>query len=220
MPTENENPSEVTEALTRLSIAMEKMEARYHASQRANRRMRLVLAIALLVVGAVAYQALAPLAGLLNLIPQSSQQRLGHEIIAKKRQQLLDSIPEETREKILVFEAEQQWMSGYLATAPNFNAAATVALFLAQMSQSMQVMPDMYAEVHAMKDQMLLMNASMGSIDGQIQSMSRDMRVMNANINVLPGLTAEIHGMNGKMGVMAAGMDSTMGRAGRMLPWP
>ena len=179
-----------------------------------------MLVIVLLVLGAVAYQALSPLVSLLNRIPQSSQQRLDPEAVAKRRQQLLDSLPEESREQILVFEAEQKWMSGYPATAPNFNAAATVALFLAQMSQSMQVMPDMYAEVRAMKDQMLLMNASMGSINGQIQSMSRDMRSMNANINVLPGLTAEIQGMNGKMGVMAAGMDSTMGRAGRLFPWP
>lgn len=95
------------------------------------------------------------------------------------------------RARIEEFEQQVVWLSQYMRSSSEFDAGAAIALFLANMSRSMDSVPKMHAE----------------------------MQVMNAKMNALPVLANEVASINAKMAVMAANMDSTMGRAGRMMPW-
>lgn len=107
------------------------------------------------------------------------------------REQLLAALAPDQRTRIEEFEQQVGWLSQYMRSSPQFDAGAAIALFLANMSRSMDSVPKMYAE----------------------------MQVMNAKMNALPVLANEVAGMHAKMAVIAANMDSTMGRAGRMMPW-
>jgi hypothetical protein len=100
-------------------------------------------------------------------------------------------------------------VSSYLAANPEFHTGPAIALVLSQMAQSVQVMPEMVAEVRSMNN--------------ELRAMNDEVRAMNAKMVALPLMAGDIHGMHGNISVMAAGMDSTMGRMGRMgrmLPWP
>ena len=100
-------------------------------------------------------------------------------------------LPADERARLEQFEQKVAWVSQYMRSSPQFDAGATIALFLGDMAKAMESVPKMQAE----------------------------MQVMNAKMNALPFMANEVAGMNAKMGVMTADMDSTMGRAGRMMPW-
>lgn len=107
------------------------------------------------------------------------------------RDQLVAALPAEERSRLAAFEQKVAWVSQYMRSSPQFDAGATIALFLGDMARAMESVPKMQAEMQA----------------------------MNAKMNALPFMANEVAGMNAKMGLMAADMDSTMGRAGRMMPW-
>jgi len=110
---------------------------------------------------------------------------------APSRDQLVATLPAEERTRLAEFEQKVAWVSQYMRSSPQFDAGATIALFLGDMARAMESVPKMQAEMQA----------------------------MNAKMNALPFMANEVAGMNAKMGLMAANMDSTMGRAGRMMPW-
>lgn len=110
---------------------------------------------------------------------------------APDREQLVGMLPAEERTRLAQFEQKVAWVSQYMRSSPQFDAGATIALFLGDMARAMESVPKMQAEMQA----------------------------MNAKMNALPFMANEVAGMNAKMGLMAADMDSTMGRAGRMMPW-
>ena len=205
MPASEREPDQLAEALNRLAITMEQLQARYDATQRANRWIRVGLIALLILMGGLAYQALAPVANLLSVVAQSRPAALDPKVAAVQKEHLLRMLPPDDRARIERFEEQQRWVSSYLAANPDFHAGPAIAMFLSQMAHSVQVMPQMYAEVRSMTNELRTMNS--------------EVRSMNAKMVALPVLATEVHGMHGKMSVMAAGMDSTMGRAGRMFPW-
>ncbi len=223
MPTPSDEKTQVADALSRLAAAMEHMQTRYEATQRANRRARVALSVAtLIILGGAIHLALSPVADLLPLIAPQRMADVDPEAAEAERQRLIASLPAEERVRIERFEEQVNWVSEYMDVYTDFRPGAAITLFLAQMSDSVQVMPAMYAEVRAMKQEMQ-------SIDHQIRTMNEkmealpvlanDVQGMNGKMNALPILATEVQGIHGQVAVMSANMDSTMGRAGRMMPW-
>ncbi len=226
MPNPNQEASQVADALNRLSVAMEQMQAKYDAAQQAARRGRLALLAVLILVCAAAYHALSPVAEVISQLPQLTEKlrprAVDAETAAAKRKELLAMLSPKDRAELERFEEERKWLSDYLASDPDFDPGATVALFLFQMAQSVKVMPAMYKEVAAMSSAVDSMNHEVGSMNVKVDALpvlANDVHHMGIKMNSLPVLANEVQGMNVKMSVMAAGMDSTMGRTGRMMPW-
>ena len=227
MPTSNQEPSQVAEALDRLSVAMEQLQVRYDASQRASRRIQVALVVVLIFLGWLAYHTLSPVADIVTQIPEiiprlkpPSSQVV--EAAAEERQRLMASLPPDRRAQIELFEQQQKWVSDYLAANPDFNTGAAVALFLSQMSQSVQVMPELYAEVRSMTEEVRSMNNEMHTMNDKMSALpvlAADIQMMRTQMEALPVLATEVRGMHFYMSLMAKDMDSTMGEAGRMMPW-
>lgn len=174
--------SRLTSTVSRLSAALERAEQR-------RRRTRTATAAALLV-------AVGFLLGSHELQPVRAQTNApagprDPAVMARAREELLQSLSPEQRRQLEGFEHDVGWVSQYfMLYRDQIDAGAIIAVMLGRMALSVEAVPEMRAE----------------------------MQVMNAKMNALPVMASEMQGMNAKMGVMAAGMDSTMGRAGRMLP--
>ena len=110
-PTANGESSQVADALNRLSIAMEKAQASYDATQRANRRVRIALIVVLLLLGGAAYQALAPWVEQIAQIAHPRPAFLDPEAALAERQRLLEMLPPEERERVELFETQIEWLS-------------------------------------------------------------------------------------------------------------
>jgi hypothetical protein len=224
MPTSNQDPSEVTEALNRLSAAMEGLQTRYDASERATRRMRIALVIVFLLLGGAMYKAIQPIAEQMNALPQILRQALpglkkvtlDPETAAAERQRLMESLaPEE-------FEEKQKWVSDYIAASEDFDPGATIALFLSDMATSIQVMPELHRDVRAMTDQVRDMNNEIRTMNEKMSSipiLATEVRGINEQMRALPVLATDVKGMHFYMSIMAKDLDATMGEAGRMMPW-
>ncbi len=219
MPASNQEATQVADALLRLSVAMEQIQASYEASQRANRRIRVALLAVLILLGAVAYQAFSPFAELLALAPRVIEQlgppAMDAEAAALKRKELLAGLSLEERAGFEEFEEDHQFLTEYLSAYPDFKPGIMISLFLSEMAASVRVMPEMYEAVRSMEREIGTMNVKVNALP----VLATDVQAMNNKISALPLLATEVQGMNMKMSVMAAGMDSTMGRAGRMMPW-
>ncbi|MFK5893019.1 MAG: hypothetical protein QM504_07335, partial [Pseudomonadota bacterium] len=113
------------------------------------------------------------------------------------------------------FEQQHALISQYLEVNPNFNSGATVALFLSQMSHSMQIMPKLYEEMRSMKQEIQVMNEKMNALP----LLATDINAMRTHMNALPVLTNEIKGMNQQIYNISRDLDATMGTAGRLMPW-
>jgi len=214
--------SEVTNALHRLAAAMEQLPARYDAVQRANRRLWVALAISTLsLVGGAAYLALKPVAQLLHQAFPPKLAMVDPQRAAAERQRLLETLSDDERRTVASFERDIDWVRQYIGASPDFDAGAAVTYFLAQMSSSVAVMPEMYAQVRTMNEAMRAIEAEMQSMDATMRALpvlTTEVQGMNAKMSALPVMATEVQGMNVKIGAMAAGMDATMGRVGRMLP--
>lgn len=230
MPASSQEPSQVVEALNRLSVAMEQLQTRYEVTERANRRVRIVLVVALILLGMMAYRALSPVAHQLSNLPQIISQvlpgvkleRMDPEEAAAERQRLIEVLSPEERARFESFEEDQQWVSDYIAATDGFNPGATIALFLSNMAESIEVMPDLYAEVRAMTDEVRSMNSEMRTMNGKMNALpvlATEIQGMHAQMNSLPVMATDVKGMRFYMSIMAKDMDSTLGETGRMLPW-
>jgi hypothetical protein len=176
-----------------LALARElaRAEIRCAALVRAQRGSLIGLTLAAAIGGFaigiyVASPAMAQIQGSAGPAAQASQ-----PAVAPTREQLAATLPSAERARLEQFERKVAWVSQYMRSSPQFDAGATIALFLGDMAKAMESVPLMQAEMQA----------------------------MNAKMNALPFMANEVAGMNAKMGVITADMDSTMGRAGRMMPW-
>lgn len=178
---------------TVLALARElaRVELRYAALARARRWSVIGVGVASALVGfLVGAHAASPAVAQLR-DPGGAATVLSQFPPAATRDQLVAALPAEERVRLEEFEQKVAWISQYMRTSPQFDAGATIALFLGDMAKAMESVPKMQSEMQA----------------------------MNAKMNALPFMANEVAGMNAKMGIMAADMDSTMGRAGRMMPW-
>jgi hypothetical protein len=213
MPNPDADPSRMAEAIAELAATMERLQARQDAAQRADRRLRLGLFLATLAaVGSAAYLALAPVAGIMDRIAPPRLAIRDPVAAETQRQALLASLTPAERARLDEFERQAKLVRHYAEVSPDFDAAATIALFLSQLSRSVSVMPELHGTVAALYDEMRGMSDQMRLVNEQ-------MRVMNTRMDALPVLATEVQAMHGQMAFTAAGMDSTMGRAGRMMPW-
>ena len=199
MPESSQEAAQFSDALDRLSIAMEQLQTRYDDSQRANRRVRMIVAAVLILLGAAAYHTFSPVMDLISQIPKP-QPVVSRDIegMHAQRQKVLAELSPEELEQVEHFEQQLTWVSDYLATYPGFNPGAAMALFLSEMSDAVKVMPAMSAEV---------------------RDMTAEMRAMNEKMSAVPLMANDVHGMHMMMGVMARSVDSTLGETGRMFPW-
>jgi hypothetical protein len=201
-----QDSAQTAAAIAGLTTALQRFEARYEAARRAERRLRIGLFLATLVI--LAGAVFVALGATTDFLAQIAPPRLAQSDPAAaeaQKQRLLVSLPAEERARLQQFEAEIRLLREYVDVSPDFNAGAAVAMVLFDMSRSVEVMPALYRVVAAMADDIRTMN-------GRLAEMERKM-------DALPVLATEVQGMRGQMAIMAAGMDSTMGRAGRMLPW-
>jgi len=223
MPTPTEEQAQIANALNNLATAMEQMQYRYDAAQRANRRVRVALFFAtLIILGGVGYWALAPVVTLASSLAPRTVASLDSEAAEAERIRLKELLPPESRAQIEEFEAQVKWVYDYLEVFNDFDAGAAITLFLGQISSSVKVMPAMHAEVRSIKQEMqsinnqiLIMNEKMSALP----VLAHDVQGMNGKMNALPVLATEVQGIHWQVTGMAADMDSTMGRTGRMMPW-
>jgi hypothetical protein len=223
MSTTSEEQAQIANALNNLAAAMERLQDRYDAAQRANRHARVALFFAsLIILGGVGYWALTPVSRMISVLAPQTLARRDPEAAEAERIRLKELLAPEERAHIEEFEAQVKWVHDYLKVFTDFDAGASITLFLAQMSASVKVMPAMYAEVRSMKQEMITINAEMSLMNAKMNSlpaMARDVQGLNIKMDALPILATDVHGMHAQMGVISAGMDSTVGQAGRMMPW-
>ena len=226
MPDPAPPPAEVTEAINRLSLAMEQLQGSYARSQRANRRLRVAMVIVLVLLAGAAYRVTLPVfeltAQIPQLIPQLKKKAVTDPEEAREERQRLENLTPEQREQVLRFEEDLEWLSRYLDVYPEFSAGAAVSLFLSNMSGSIKVMPDLYEQVQIMTAEVQAMNDELHTMNGKMDALpvlAGDVKGMNHQMNALPVLATEVKAMNFHMSIMSRGMDSTMGEAGRMMPW-
>ena len=230
MSTTNNESTQVAEALDRLSAAMETLQSRYDATQRAHRQLRIALVVALIFLAGATYKALSPLAAQLGALPQiisqalpgSRKTTLNPDEAAAKRQRLMQALSPEKRAQIEAFEKDRQWISDYIAATRNFDPGATIALFLSNMADSVAVMPDLYTELRSITKEVRVMNSEMHTMNNKMSSipvLATEVQGMHAQMTSLPVLATDVKGMHFYMSIMAKDLDSTMGEAGRMMPW-
>ncbi len=230
MPASNNESSQVAEALDLLSTAMETLQVRYDAAERAHRQVRIVLVVVLLFLAGATYKIISPLAEQLGTLPEMISHALpglrtkplNDEEAVAERQRLMQSLSPEKRARIEAFEKDQRWVSNYIAATENFNPGATIALFLSNMSESVKIMPDLYNELRFMTEEVRTMNNEMRTMNEKmsyIPVLATEVQEMNAKMTALPALASDVKGMHFYMSTMAKDLDSSMGKAGRMIPW-
>jgi hypothetical protein len=206
MPNPTDDRAQTAAAIAGLTEALQRVEVRFEAARRAERRLRVGLFLsALAILGGAAFLAFDAIT---DFVAQIAPPPIAHSDPAAaqgRRERLLAGLPAGERARLQQFETQLKLVREYVEVSPHFDAGATVALMLSNMSRSVEVMPKLYAVVDDIANEMRAINGRMADMD----------RKMDA----LPVLATEVQGMRGQLAVMAAGVDSTMGRAGRMLPW-
>jgi hypothetical protein len=206
MPNPTDQQAQTATAITELTAALRHFEARYEAARRAERRLRVGLVVAVLVMlGGGIYLAQSATTDFVARIAPPRVAQTDPEAALARRNHLLANLEPAERARLEEFETQAALVREYVQVSPDFDSGATVALVLSSMSRSVEVMPPLYRVVAAMADDIHAMNTRLAEMD----------RKMDA----LPVLATEVQGMRGQMAIMAAGVDSTMGRAGRMMPW-
>jgi hypothetical protein len=206
MPNPTDDKDQTAAAIEGLTAALQRFEERYETSRRSERRLRIALFVAtLMIVGGGAYFTLAGTANLLSQFAPSRVAQSDPVAARQRREQLLANLPAEERARLQKFEAQVRLVREYVEVSPDFDSGAAVALVLSNMSRSVEVMPEINIAVAAMADDTRAISTQMAAIDRKMEA--------------LPVLATEVQQMRGQMAVMAPDMYSTLGRAGRMLPW-
>ncbi len=183
-------------ALTRevraLTQAVTAGERRIRTLERAYRRVGLFMIAALLVGGYLAY-------GIGSAVPAAAEGRsggdeptpLGRDVARLERWASAEHARFDAAIERLRSEAGQE--------AAKLDPAHAVAVMLKDMRDLLMAMPEMARDMNVM---------------------TQAMQEMNAKMTAMPAMAADMHQMNLTMGIMSRSVDSTMGRMGRMLPWP
>ena len=198
MQTANQQLNEMHQTVRQLVQTIAQTEARH---ERAMRRQRWLFLLVAMLFSLAFYMTKEPGAAVFAQAPaQSPPQTVNGdpESRAAMREELINALPDEKRQRLDRFEQEVKWVSQYMQTWDKGMEGAVVALMLYKMSNSMESVPQMY-------DQMKVMNSLMTAMP----VMATEMQRMNANMSVITA----------NMGVMTHNMDSTMGRMGRSMPW-
>jgi hypothetical protein len=229
MPTSNNESSQVAEALDRLSTAMETLQVRYDAAERAHRQVRIALVVVLLFLAGASYKVISPIAGQFGALTEmlshalpGLKKPLDRKDAMAERKRLLQELSPEKRASIEAFQKHQQWIADYIAATEDFNPAATIALFLSSMSDSVKVMPDLYNELRFMTEEVRMMNKEVRIMNGKmsyIPVLATEIQGMNTKMTALPAMAGDVKGMHFYMSTMAKDLDSSMGKAGRIMPW-
>ena len=200
MPNSTEEQAQIASALDKLATAVEQMQYRYDAAQRANRRVGVALFLATVVIlGGVGYSLMAPVATLASALAPRTLAVTDPEAAAAERMRLKEQLSPEARAEIEGFEAEVKWVNDYLKVFADFDAGAAITLFLGQMASSVKVMPAMHAEVRSMKQEMQSLNAQILSMNGKMDALpvlAHDVQGMNGKMNALPALAVEVQGIH------------------------
>lgn len=223
MPTQSEEQSQIANALNNLAAAMEQMQFRYEAAQRANRRMRVALFFTtLIILGGVGYWVLSPVVTITSAFAPRTMASLDPKVLEEEQIRLKQQLSPEERDQIEEFEAQIKWVYDYLQVFSDFDAGAAITLFLGQISSSAKVMPAMYTEIRSMKQEMQSINGQMLSMNEKMDALpvlAHDVHGLNTKMEALPVLTTEVQGIHRQVFFMSKDIDNSMGKAGRMMPW-
>ena len=207
---------DVAEALQSLSDALGKLQTSYASTQRTNLLLKVAMIVLLLILVAGAYvgtkQALKPINNVLGQVAHRFNMSSDPEADALRREELFAQLTPEDRAYVEQFEQRQKWVSDYISANPDFDPGAAIALFLSEMSNSVKVMPNMYAEMSDMKKEIYTMTQEVRRMNGEVQT-------MNTKMNALPVLATDVQGLHRQVIFIADDIDSTMGQAGRLFPW-
>jgi len=199
MQATRDDRTEVQDVIDRLVSTLARAEDRHEKAMRGQRRFWLgvvvITAIAVSLFGQIGPLAIAQV----NQQASPTVDTGGQKSLAEKRKALKAMLPMEAQEELMQFEQQVEWVTQYMQTWDERQAGAVVALMLHRIGQNMNSMPQIEQE---MKTMTALMHG-MPIVATEMQRMSANMSVITAN-----------------MGVMTHNMDSTMGRMGRMMPWP
>ncbi|WPL18229.1 hypothetical protein Thiowin_03290 [Thiorhodovibrio winogradskyi] len=207
MPNSIEDPAQTTAAIKALSAALQGFEARYQASQRSERRLRIGLFLStILLLGSLALIARTAATDFFARVAPPRVAQADPVAAKARRDRLLMHLSAQERARLEEFETQIRLIREYVEVSPEFDTGATVALMLSNMNRSIDIMPELHTVVAQMAADMRTMTHQMVSIEQKM--------------NALPVLATDVQGMRDQLGVMAAGVDSTMGRAGRIMPWP
>ena len=173
--------------------------ARHEKAARRQRWFWLSIATSLLALSYMSGQFGTSAIAQTQNLSQSPAGPVAQSHLIAQRQALTAQLPEEAQAELAEFERSIEWLGRYLQTWDERQAGAVVALMLQRIGQNMNAMPKIHSEMQTMNT---LMQA-MPVVAVEMQRMSANLAVITAN-----------------MGVMTHNMDSTMGRMGRMMPWP
>jgi hypothetical protein len=181
----DETLRQLTHAITLLTKAVEDAERRRLAQSRRRTLVALLVSAALLVTLGVdlVAQPRAPAGMPLPAIP-------GVPGAGTEHKETVQLTPQE-QAKLAEFRQRLAKARTVLAGMSQEDAGAAMALFLADVADSLTFMPRIHAE----------------------------MQVMNHRMSAMPVMAMEMHELSGKIGLMTAGIDSSMGRMGRWMSW-
>ncbi len=198
-PGDEKRPSEIDQAIQQLARALAKSEQRHERTARRQRWFFLLATTTLLAVFSLGGQfgrtALAQTPP--PLMPSAVE--FSPQRAAADREALLSQMPDEARAELDAFEQRVERIGRYMQTWDERQAGAVVALMLQRIAGNMDAMPEIHKEMQTMNSFM----QAMPVVAAEMQRMSAHLAVITAN-----------------MGIMTRNMDSTMGRMGRMAPWP
>ena len=196
---QGERFDEMHQTVRQLVTALARSEERHERAARRQRWFWLGITTSLLALSYMSGQFGTSAIAQTQNLSQSPAGPVAQSHLIAQRQALTAQLPEEAQAELAEFERNVEWVGQYLQTWDERQAGAVVALMLQRIGQNMNAMPKIHSEMQTMNT---LMQA-MPVVAVEMQRMSANLAVITAN-----------------MGVMTHNMDSTMGRMGRMMPWP
>lgn len=196
---QGERFDEMHQTVQQLVTALARSEERHERAARRQRWFWLGITTSLLALSYMSGQFGTSAIAQTHNLSQPPAGPVAQSRLIAQRQTLTAQLPQEAQAELAEFERNVEWVGQYLQTWDERQAGAVVALMLQRIGQNMNAMPKIHSEMQTMNT---LMQA-MPVVAVEMQRMSANLAVITAN-----------------MGVMTHNMDSTMGRMGRMMPWP